>query len=431
MQEGGEHLMFNTVIDQVKAVRGDTEVQVVKLGEVTALSGGKAKVKLYGDSDASNKLYNYIDGYLPVVGDKVALLPQARTYIIIGKVTDATPAQKWAAIDHNHDGVYLPVANKDKITDDTDTLTLGSHALLPQANNVIALGSSSKQLAASYFKALYVDGDEVKGDRIAVKNGLNTYTLIATNSGGITTLTPESDEKWNLGTSSKKMNEIHLKKLYGAWYSGNNTDRRIEWDSYNALHPDTNNSVNLGTANLKFKDFFTNRIVNGRWTYNDGLNVAGVEWENSSNLIPSSTNTISLGTSSKQYNKIYGKEIYLNGTAITTSDRNLKKDIVPLSERYEEFFKLLNPVGFKYKDGNSGRTHTGFIAQEVEEAAKEAGLEEKDIAVVVKDQEGNYYLRYEEIIAVQAKVIQKMQSKVDELENRIARLESLIERSTR
>ena len=71
--------MFNTVIDQVKAVRGDTEVQIVKLGEVTALSGGKAKVKLYGDSDASNKLYNYIDGYLPVVGDKVALLPQART----------------------------------------------------------------------------------------------------------------------------------------------------------------------------------------------------------------------------------------------------------------------------------------------------------------------------------------------------------------
>ena len=40
--------MFNTAIDQLKAVRGNTEVIIVKLGTVTGLSNGRAQVKLYG-----------------------------------------------------------------------------------------------------------------------------------------------------------------------------------------------------------------------------------------------------------------------------------------------------------------------------------------------------------------------------------------------
>ena len=77
--------MFNTAIDQLKAVRGNTEVIIVKLGTVTGLSNGRAQVKLYGDGSASTKLCQYIDGYIPEVNDKVALLPQGKTYIINGE----------------------------------------------------------------------------------------------------------------------------------------------------------------------------------------------------------------------------------------------------------------------------------------------------------------------------------------------------------
>ena len=73
-------------------------------------------------------------------------------------------------------------------------------------------------------------------------------------------------------------------------------------------------------------------------------------------------------------------------------------------------------MAFKYIDGTSGRKHTGFIAQEVEEAAEKAGLSGKDLAVVVKDPEGDYYLRYEEIIAVQTEVIQQLMARVETLE---------------
>lgn len=532
--------MFNTVIDQVKAVRNETEVVIVKLGTVTEVTGGKAKVKLYGDSAASNKLYQYIDGYLPEVNDKVALLPQGKTYIILGKITDDTPTQKWATVNHNHDGVYLPVAFATKLDDGTNKVELSGAVLLPGANNSISLGSSSKMYAASYFKDLYVDGVQIQPDRIKVTSGGTTYSLVLSYASSTATLTPSADNTFALGTSAKKFKEAYLGNIRGTWKSGQSTERALSWNSSNAMVPDSNNAVDLGTASYIFKQLFLATLVGAAYQYQSGsanniawnsatelapnnssavnlgsstkqfnkvylkeLYINGTQfdpsgtvtvaalttkygstnytltlsvknagssnqyyelapsvkdkfdlgdssyqfrylyakswiyqtryitWDTSYNIYPDTTNAVSLGTSSKQYKNIYGQNIYVNGTAVS-SDRNLKEDIEGLDERFEEFFKLLKPARYKFKEGTSGRKHTGFIAQEVEEAAHEAGLSDKDIAVVVKDPEsGQYYLRYEEIIAVQASVIQNMQKKVDSLEARIARLEALLERSTK
>ena len=43
-------------------------------------------------------------------------------------------------------------------------------------------------------------------------------------------------------------------------------------------------------------------------------------------------------------------------------------------------FKKLQPVSFQVIDGTSGQTHTGFIAQDVEEAMSEVGLTDQDFA---------------------------------------------------
>ena len=48
----------------------------------------------------------------------------------------------------------------------------------------------------------------------------------------------------------------------------------------------------------------------------------------------------------------------------------------------------------------------------------------QDMAAVVKDPSDRYYLRYEEIISVQTKVIQDLMAKVESLEARIVKLES-------
>ena len=533
--------MFNTVIDQVKAVRNETEVVIVKLGTVTELTGGKAKVKLYGDSAASNKFYQYIDtGWVRAVNDKVALLPQGKTYIILGKVTDATPVEKYATKTYVDD-TFLVKAFANKLDNDSHKVELSSNELLPGADNTINLGSSAKMYASAYFKKAYIDGTEIQLDRIKTTSGGTTYALVLSYSSSTATLTPSADNTFALGTSSVKFKEAYLGNIRGTWKSGQNTERALSWNSSNALVPDSNNAVDLGSASYTFKQLFLNALVGAKFQYSSNaannlawssatdllpnntnavnlgsstkqlskvyakefyingtlIDISGItldkltakyntytrtltmtanatgatilpsvnntfelgsasykfkniyaetftgdldgkilngssynlSWDASHNLIPNTTNYLSLGTSSKQYKNVYGQNLYVNGTAVT-SDKSLKKDIKELEEKHLTFFRCLRPVQFKYKDGESGRTHTGFIAQEVMDAIHEAGMTSQDMAVVVKDPEsGQYYLRYEEIIAVQAQVIQNMQKKVDSLEARIARLEALLERS--
>lgn len=526
--------MFNNAIEQALAAKDKALTNIVKLGKVTSVSGGRARVQHYGESTTSGKDYTYIDGYLPEVDDVVAMLPQANTYIIIGKVCDGTPVQKYVDFEYLEDN-YLPIAYKNKIANDSHNLTLDSNNLVPDTNEIISIGTSQKQLLEVRSMRMYLDGTQLRPDGIVVGGGTNTYSLILSLSGSEGTLTPYSDGTLKLGTSSKKLKEAWLGLFRGSWKSGQSTERQISWNSSNALLPDMNETVDLGTSSYHFKDVYLRRMIGAlayssssgyiEWSsatvlrpsannslelgassyqfnavYTNKLYLNGTEfspsgitvdtlltkygstnytlilsvknagagsqyyeltpsvngkfnfgnanyklnslyfntwaytgsiyigWDTSKNIIPGATNDVSLGTSNKQFKNIYGQNIYVNGSAVS-SDRRIKKDIKQLDERYEKFFSLLNPSGFKYINGESGRTHTGFIAQEVEEAAKEAGLSKEDLAVVVIDSEGRYYLRYEELVAVQAQVIQKMQRKVDSLEARLAKLEALLERS--
>ena len=532
-------MAFDTIIDQIKAVRGETEVVIVKLGDVTGLSNGRAQVRIYGDSDASNKLYNYIAGYIPEVGDKVALLPQGKTYIILGKVTDEKPEEIYARKEWVEEN-YLPDDYKNVLEQgDGETLTFTNNELVPKTNDKHSLGSSNYNFKNLYLKKLILDGAEYTViDRIIVKNGNTTYSLIATESSGTITLTPSTNDSWILGTSDKHLKAAYLGLFRGTWKSGQATERAVQWNSSNGIEPDTDISVDLGTASAIFKQLFLDALVGAKYQYQSGsanniawnsatelapnntdivnlgsaskefnkvyakefyiagtkLDIAGItldklttsygstnytltfsvvnagstsqfeelapsvndkvnlgnssfkfhnvyaanlvgvlngsikdgsytiSFDSSHNLVPSSTNTISLGTSNKQYKNVYGQNLYVNGSAVS-SDRNLKKNIEPLEEKHVEFFKNLKPVSYKFKDGTAGRRHTGFIAQEVEEAIEEAGMTDKDMAVVVKD-ESQYYLRYEEIIAVQTKVIQDLMARVEKLEAKVNRLET-------
>ena len=68
------------------------------------------------------------------------------------------------------------------------------------------------------------------------------------------------------------------------------------------------------------------------------------------------------------------------------------------------------------------------IAQEVEQAIADAGLADTDLAVVVQenhgtDDAGKYGVRYEEFIALNMAMIQKLMDENDALRERIAALE--------
>lgn len=149
--------------------------------------------------------------------------------------------------------------------------------------------------------------------------------------------------------------------------------------------------------------------------------------------------------------------IYSSTAQITTSDRNMKENIKPLADKHIEFFSLLQPVSFTFIDGSSGRTHIGFISQDVEDAMSEAGLTDLDFAgfckkvktIEIKDEDGNkryeiekdengepvyiYSLRYEEFIALNTFMIQKLykgyeeqKKENQEIRERMERLEKKI-----
>lgn len=135
---------------------------------------------------------------------------------------------------------------------------------------------------------------------------------------------------------------------------------------------------------------------------------------------------ISLGSGNYRFS-----QLYVTSSSISTSDKNYKDDIKSLTDKHLQFFMKLQPVSFLFKDGTSGRTHVGFIAQDVEQAMSECGLTDLDFAGFCKDQKvdsklvdgeevnepilddnGNpeyiYSLRYEEFIALNTYAIQNL-----------------------
>lgn len=138
-------------------------------------------------------------------------------------------------------------------------------------------------------------------------------------------------------------------------------------------------------------------------------------------LRPAST-SCDLGTSGWLWGDIYAA----NGT-INTSDRSRKTDISYDMSRYEAMFDALKPANFKMVDGTSGRTHTGFISQDIEDALAPCGLTSIDFATFIKspkvDEDGKviegeyvYGLRYDELIALMVAQIQSLKKRVADLE---------------
>ena len=133
------------------------------------------------------------------------------------------------------------------------------------------------------------------------------------------------------------------------------------------------------------------------------------------------------------------QSLYAGSNLITSSDRNKKTDIDEITSAFaEEIIDGIIPKSFKYLDGDSGRTHFGMIAQDIEGLIDSLGIDSKDFSLLVKDysekasddetkKNTEYGLRYEGFIAFIIKYIQCLKKKNIESENKIANLEQRIE----
>lgn len=134
-----------------------------------------------------------------------------------------------------------------------------------------------------------------------------------------------------------------------------------------------------------------------------------------------STNTSS--AVSAWYSVAMAGKNYENGA----SDSRLKNSVEPLPKQYDLLFDSILPRRYKYNDGESGRYHTGFVAQEVVGALEHSGLTTKDFAAVCLDgaseDDGIWYLRRDEFVALNTWQIQLLKRRVSELESMVAKLQ--------
>lgn len=155
----------------------------------------------------------------------------------------------------------------------------------------------------------------------------------------------------------------------------------------------------------------------------------------------------SVGAVNLGYNDVANSRwanIYSKTSVNVSSDLRVKIDIKEIDDRYIQLFNLIQPYAYKFIDGTSGRTHTGFISQYVEEALHQVGLESTDLAFFckdamveeIRDEEGNvietkplldengeqvyfYSLRYEEYIAIMTAKMKRMDAALQELKGKV------------
>jgi len=555
-------MIYKTAVEQIKgakAAESEMLLPVFRLGTVTNLSSGRAYIQFYGEQTASSKLYPYLEGYKPTVGDKVLILQQGSTYIIAGKISKDNVVDNYymtkALVDAALNGyltkavadtLYEPLGggggggDTDKIQNDTYYLgfsgstsavvignkksgtttaidlgstsypfnagyfkTLGGASssnavgtlnakdvnlygdIIPDTTNARTLGSSSKKFKNIYTEALQIgtigaskwkpnESFSYSIDGSASSNGgtfrpsSSGYVHLGDASykfgnGFFTTLGGDSSSNAvsniyaaamkmygdivpdatsnnrKLGSSSAKFHTLYCSNISGiSTLGGSDQTNSIQTlnvrntTQYGDTTPDTTNSRSLGTSSKLFKDVYatnlrgTNLYTGKAYLGSSSQYLEFYYTSARSAVQPSNNKVMDLGGSGTQFRNCYAQQFYQNGTAISTSDRRKKTGIKGIGKKYVDFFRKLRPKLFKFKDGDSGRLHSGFIAQDVEEAAVDCGIDSKDLAFLCIDENGNYGLRYDELIAIQTKVIQDLLGKVETLESRVEALEEII-----
>jgi len=121
-----------------------------------------------------------------------------------------------------------------------------------------------------------------------------------------------------------------------------------------------------------------------------------------------------------------GGSVYVNvtvsaQTVTQRSDARLK-DVVEYDERLDGLIDKLDVKTFRWKEENNG-VHVGLIAQDVQKALDDLGIEDSGIVSHQSDYLG---LNYSEIAMLLIRKVQQQQKRIDELEARLERLERLL-----
>ena len=119
-----------------------------------------------------------------------------------------------------------------------------------------------------------------------------------------------------------------------------------------------------------------------------------------------------------------GGTLLAYNTISNVSDRRLKKDIAELDNRYINVLKSMKPVSYRFIKGDK-YLNIGFIAQDVEQSFLKNGI--TDIPLISKENDDIYALDYNQITALCVMGYQSHETRIMELENKLAIANALIQ----
>lgn len=293
-------------------------------------------------------------------------------------------------------------------------------------NGTITLGNKALRITAGNFKLDANGNVTITGTISNGKTSLNSSKDgVYIGTDGISIGTFKGADASSTGFKVTDGGAVTLGGIMFFLPNGNTSDYGL-WAKNNGTHigsggPCDFNSDGDGTANKR--NYLRNgttlyggtNAYGGIWLSGDlsfdtshGYNITGVDAITASGTIKGG----SVQAGGANFNGVNA------GACSLLSDRRTKEEIEDL-EKAEEFILALRPVRFKFK--NRDGYHHGFIAQEVKEALRDGS------DIVTETPAGMLGIRYQELTADLVAVIQKQQQRINDLEQRLASIEALLE----
>ena len=328
--------------------------------------------------------------------------------------------------------------------------------LFPSTTETGSLGSPNNKWKEAYIKTIHSDSIPTNLQdlsNVTISSAANNQFLRYNGSNWTnqTVTIPSNLQDLSNVTISSAANGNYLKYDGSKWVNAafpstrvlkiNNTDKvtvyctssggAIDFGSYLPLNGGTmtgnivpSGTRNLGSSNAYWADVFTHNCHCGAYASLSKYSTYGVQliWTSSGNLtsvigdgtafFPSTNKTMNLGGTNNRWGTIYGI------SAVNTSDRRIKKNIVELTDALEK----LNTIAVKSYtvDCISYGINYGFIAQDELERNPELIFVPEDYS----EEEGGGELGFinNNVLFLAVKAIQELSAKVENLENQLREL---------